>query len=176
MKVGVTGHRPAKLVGGWRAYENGGVGFYGFLDFMYYYLRALDTDELVSGMALGFDTIAASAAIGTAIKLHAYVPFEGHHRKWKENEQNTFHSIMRRENTIPHIPTKKPQGYGEVCLMLDNRNKDIVDSGIDILVSLWDGSSGGTANCIKYAQSKGVPVVNLWNVYQLIMNKRLEDT
>ncbi len=28
----------------------------------------------------------------------------------------------------------------------------------DMLIAVWDGSDGGTANCVKYAQSKGVDI------------------
>jgi hypothetical protein len=30
------------------------------------------------------------------------------------------------------------------------------------LLALWSGSTGGTKNCLDYAQGKGVEVRNLW--------------
>ena len=31
----------------------------------------------------------------------------------------------------------------------------------DLVLAYWDGSSGGTKNCIKYAIDSGVKVVNI---------------
>lgn len=33
----------------------------------------------------------------------------------------------------------------------------------DSLLALWDGSSGGTKNCLDYARKKGKPYINLWD-------------
>jgi hypothetical protein len=30
------------------------------------------------------------------------------------------------------------------------------------VLAYWDGSSGGTANCIKYAEKKKKPIINLF--------------
>ena len=35
---------------------------------------------------------------------------------------------------------------------LQKRNEWMVDH-CDILIAVWDGTSGGTANCVNYAQS-----------------------
>jgi hypothetical protein len=32
-----------------------------------------------------------------------------------------------------------------------------------IIVALFDGTAGGTANCMAYARSKRVPIENLWS-------------
>jgi uncharacterized phage-like protein YoqJ len=44
------------------------------------------------------------------------------------------------------------------------RNEWMVDNA-HIVLALWDGSSGGTGNCIKYANRKSVnkPIINLWS-------------
>jgi uncharacterized phage-like protein YoqJ len=44
---------------------------------------------------------------------------------------------------------------------MQRRNEWMVDRA-DKLVALWDGSWGGTFNCIEYARKKGVPFDNLW--------------
>lgn len=174
MKIGVTGHRPEKLIGGWKAYQNGGDGLYIPVGFLNHYFRALGVTELVSGMAVGFDTIAAYA-LDEDCKLHAYIPFEGHHKKWQKYEQDAFEHIMEQSYVIPHIPEFKPTTYQEVCMMLNKRNQDIVDSGIEVLVALWNGTPGGTGNCVKYAQKQGVTVLNVWDVYEWVMNKKLKE-
>ena len=34
-----------------------------------------------------------------------------------------------------------------------------------VLLALWDGTSGGTENCIKYALKKSCVIINLWDEY-----------
>jgi uncharacterized phage-like protein YoqJ len=44
---------------------------------------------------------------------------------------------------------------------LQKRNIWMVDRSTAVL-ALWDGSKGGTANCVKYAEKVSVPVFNVW--------------
>ena len=32
----------------------------------------------------------------------------------------------------------------------------------DLVLAFWDGSSGGTGNCVRYAGKVGKPIENLW--------------
>jgi hypothetical protein len=41
----------------------------------------------------------------------------------------------------------------------------MVDHGTRV-AALWDGSSGGTGNCIRYARRVGRPFDNLWLDWQ----------
>lgn len=36
----------------------------------------------------------------------------------------------------------------------------------DLVLALWNGTAGGTANCIKYAEKVGKPIVNCWSRYE----------
>ena len=36
----------------------------------------------------------------------------------------------------------------------------------DSIVALWNGTSGGTKNCIDYAEKKGKPIINLWERFK----------
>lgn len=35
------------------------------------------------------------------------------------------------------------------------------------IAALWDGSWGGTFNCLNYARRRGVPIDNLWDRWTL---------
>lgn len=180
MKIGVTGHRPEKLIGGWKAYEQNGIGAFAFIETLRAYFDMLGATTVVSGMAVGFDTMAALATgwnneRNTYIKLHAYVPFEGHHKRWQKYEQETLQFLLDLPYCTKYVPDFKPTTYQEVCMMLNKRNQDIVDSGIEVLVALWNGTPGGTGNCVKYAQKQGVTVLNVWDVYEWFMNKKLKE-
>jgi uncharacterized phage-like protein YoqJ len=41
---------------------------------------------------------------------------------------------------------------------MQDRNIWMVDH-CDALIAVWDGTSGGTANCVRYAQKVGKPIV-----------------
>ncbi len=44
---------------------------------------------------------------------------------------------------------------------MDKRNKWMVDN-CDLLIAVWNGTSGGTANCVNYAKSinKQIIIIN----------------
>lgn len=48
--------------------------------------------------------------------------------------------------------------YTRTCMQM--RNQWMVDH-CDALVAIWDGSSGGTENCVNYAKDQGVPMVRI---------------
>lgn len=54
-----------------------------------------------------------------------------------------------------HVPVPKA---------MQIRNEWIVDRA-DRIIALWDGSFGGTHNCITYANKRKVPVDNLWDAW-----------
>ena len=41
------------------------------------------------------------------------------------------------------------------------RNRHMVDQA-DLLLSVWDGSPGGTGSTVAYARRQGVPVRAVW--------------
>jgi uncharacterized phage-like protein YoqJ len=152
--VAGTGHRPEKL-GGFGAEINRT-------------LHALATRWLseehpgvvISGMAQGWDQALAHAAIDLGIPLVAAIPFKGQEAIWPLAAQRRYHAILRRAREIVAV---SEGGYSARAMQA--RNELMVDL-CDSLVALWDGSSGGTANCIRYATDRARPVkpyVNLWD-------------
>jgi Uncharacterized protein conserved in bacteria len=47
------------------------------------------------------------------------------------------------------------------------RNEWMVDHS-ERIAALWDGSKGGTGNCIKYAQNKNKTIDNLWTRFEVL--------
>jgi uncharacterized phage-like protein YoqJ len=47
---------------------------------------------------------------------------------------------------------------------MQKRNEYIVDNS-SLLLSLWDGTSGGTKNCLDYAKKKEIPWENIWDAW-----------
>lgn len=148
-----TGHRPDKL---------GGYG-----DDIYNRLVALATDSLIrlnpshviSGMALGWDQALAEAALNLQLPVIAAVPFKDQERMWPASSQNKYHRILDR-CTVQEVC---PPGFA--AWKMQRRNQWMVDN-CDVLLALWNGSTGGTDNCIQYALEKERTIVNLWEVWE----------
>jgi uncharacterized phage-like protein YoqJ len=145
MIVSITGHRP----------NNKNMGGYNLPNPKYIYicqqidkqLRGLKPDKIISGMALGVDQWAANIAIKLGIPFIAAVPFIGQEKKWPEKSQRAYNSLLRKAADIVVI---SDSGYTAQKMQI--RNKWMVDQ-CDLLLGVFDGSSGGTANCIEYAKS-----------------------
>lgn len=154
MIVAGTGHRPDKLGG----YENrtrlalGGLATE--------YLSRKKPDLVISGMALGWDQALAGAAIALGIPLCAIIPFEGQERKWPEDAQARYARLLASAGEVV-VASPWPSTSA-----MQKRNEMMVDRA-DRVVALWDGSWGGTFNCVKYAEKTRVPIDHLWNRWSL---------
>ncbi len=62
-----------------------------------------------------------------------------------------------------------------INVKLDNRNKYMVNNS-DYVLAVWNGSSGGTYNCIKYAkkQNKKIDYIIIGDNMQIIKNDAQE--
>lgn len=67
-----------------------------------------------------------------------------------------IHNNMRSEISKHQIYTQEYKPY-----LMQARNKYMVDY-VDILIGVWNGSRGGTANCIEYADKIGKPVLIIY--------------
>lgn len=149
MIVAGTGHRPDKLLGYSVEAENRLIAF------ARRNLARLRPSEVVSGMALGWDQALAQAALDLNIPLIAAVPFQGFGTKWPKSSQYRCTAILCCAAEV-HIVSQIPSTRA-----LNQRNEWMVNRA-DEMLALWDGSWGGTFNCIEYADKRGVPVSNLW--------------
>lgn len=150
-----TGHRPDKL-GGYseRIHKI-------LIDLAEAALEDYKPEMVISGMALGWDQALAQASINLGIPFTAAIPFQGHPLKWPEESQKRYSKILDKAENIVILSTSYNPG------VMQKRNVWMVDqlSSDDMLLALWDGSDGGTRNCIKYAEKKDINIVNLWPIF-----------
>lgn len=160
MKIAVTGHRPDKL-----GNEYDLIGKYS--DFIRKKLDIIIDDLkpeiMISGMALGVDTIFALMALDKKIQLIAAIPFEGQESKWIESSKTLYNEILGNNLTIKKYVCDPIYAIWK----MQKRNEWMVDN-CDILIGVWDGTNGGTANCIGYARKKGKKII-------LINPKQIND-
>ena len=154
MIIAATGHRPDKL-GGYDEKTRRALG--GLATEYLHYERP---ELAISGMALGWDQAFAAAAVVLGIPFIAAIPFEGQERMWPNHSQIRYCRLLEHAARVEIIVERKLPF--NIAGAMQTRNEWMVDNSIK-LAALWDGSSGGTCNCIRYAEKTGVPYDNLWN-------------
>ena len=151
MIVAFTGHRPNKL-GGYRLPNPTYVHVCQQIDST---LRALKPDTVISGMALGIDQWAAHIAYRLGIPFIAAVPFVGQEKAWPIASQTTYQKLIKLAKEVVIVSEGE---YAPIKMQI--RNQWMVDH-CDTLIAVWDGSAGGTGNCVKYAQSVNKNIVRI---------------
>lgn len=150
-----TGHRPNKLGGyGKEAFDN-------LVTLAHMYLCAGNpVDEVISGGALGWDQALATASIQLSIPTVLALPFPGFEDRWPKESRDYLYGLMTRAYIVKFVCEPGYAGW-----KMQERNKWMVDHS-DLVLALWDGSTGGTGNCIQYAKKVGKPITNLWEIYE----------
>lgn len=148
-----TGHRPNK-VGGYSKEAQSKL---------YYlakgWLEDNHPDKVISGMALGWDQALANAAYVLDIPYIAAVPFAGQQQAWPEESREFFDMLLAHAEETVIVSNGRYAPW-----KMQVRNEWMVDH-CDTVLALWDGSAGGTGNCIQYANKVGKPIINLWEIY-----------
>lgn len=150
-----TGHRPDKL-GGYNPGARAKLGAFALKT-----LEELAPTKVISGMALGWDTALADAALGLKIPLIAAVPFKGQELVWRPEDQERYRAILAQAEKVEIVC---PGGY--TLIKMRARNRWMVDHA-DTVLALWNGDpQGGTAQCLGYAAHAKKPVVNVWEKWR----------
>lgn len=154
MIFAATGHRPDKL-GGYGPEVSARLTRFAeaYLDLFF------RPSSVITGMALGWDTAWAQAAARLRIPFIAAVPFEGQECRWPLGSQQLYRALLEKAKEVVVV---SPGGYDPAKMQI--RNQWMVDHA-DLVVALWNGSSGGTANCVRYAESQGKPIDNVWSAW-----------
>ena len=113
----------------------------------------------IAGGALGFDTMAALEVLSLRerypeIKLRLAIPCENQTKGWKEKDILLYEEIMSQADDVVYTS----RTYTSGCMHI--RNRYMVDSS-DFCVAYMTKASGGTAYTVKYAEKKGVEVINV---------------
>lgn len=157
MIVAATGHRPDKLGG----YSNS--AFVRLMNLAAEYLVQLEGCTAISGMALGWDQAFAAAAVMLSRPFIAAIPFAGQESRWPEDSQARYRALLKQAQRAEVV---SPGGYSPHKMQV--RNRWMVDHA-DHVLALWDGSAGGTRNCVEYALNKGTPVTNLYSEWKAMV-------
>ena len=154
MIVAVTGHRPQKL-GGYSTGVNMKL-----LDLAQQALKRHNIEKVLTGMAQGWDQAIATSCAVLNIPFVACIPFTGQDEMWTADGKRLYQFLMEKASEVKLVsngsysPTK-----------MQKRNEYMVDNS-EFLIALWNGTPGGTANCIAYAKKVGRKGENWWPKYK----------
>lgn len=171
MRIAFTGHRPDKLPDGYGKNEK-------LRDFIEECLcKKLDSLDyglshikVITGGAIGIDQIAANAALCCKYyggdyeeQVHVVIaePFKFFWQKWPPQTVEDYFDLRHRVDDFFQVCEP---GYAP--WKMQKRNEYMVDN-CDELWAYWDGSDGGTKNCIDYAKKKGVKIRNLYEEFAI---------
>lgn len=150
MIVAFTGHRPDKIGG----YDMSSPEIRKIRYELFTKLKKLKPKKAISGMALGVDQLAAEACIAAEIPFIAARPFIGQELKWPLESQKRYRELLGQASEIVTVCDGAYAAW-----KMQKRNEWMVDH-CDLLLAVWDGSAGGTANCVKYARSIGKTILH----------------
>lgn len=150
-----TGHRP-KVLGGY-----GDDVFAKLCSLAARVILEEKPDSCVSGFALGWDQAVAFTCLELGIPLTAAVPYEGQERMWPRESQRFYHQLIARCSDVHFVCDEGYAGW-----KMNRRNEWMVDNSTK-LIALYNGSlTGGTANCVLYAERVGAEMRNVWPTWE----------
>lgn len=156
MKICVTGHRPNKMYG----YDIYNKQWTELKEKFKKLLLDNKCDEAITGMALGVDTVFALAVLelkqeGHNIKLHCAIPCKNHSCKWGKKSIDLYNKILSKADKVKLVSDEQYKPY-----LMQKRNEYMVDLS-DKIIAVWDGTKGGTKNCVEYATKCNKDIIRI---------------
>lgn len=149
-----TGHRPNKL-GGYSDQAKVRLVAVAFTA-----LTHIRPRLVITGMALGWDTALAIAAYGLGIPYLAAVPFEDQDCQWPAQSRVIYREILANAERV--VQVCEP---GYAAWKMQRRNGWMVQN-CDQVLAMWDGTDGGTANCVHTARGLGRHIFNYYPMWR----------
>ena len=111
------------------------------------------------GMARGTDLyyleILARLKEEYPLHIEAVIPCPSQSARWPEAQQRRYLRLLGACDRT----TVLEEAYSDGCML--RRNRYMVEHA-DRLLTVFDGSPGGTAATIRYARSRGLKIIALW--------------
>lgn len=148
-----SGHRPDKLPDKLTGYDYNNPVYKYIKTELYKIIDELKPTKIISGMALGFDTILAQAAIDLKIPFIAAIPFVGQEKIWPQSSKDTYNKLL---NLAAEKVIVCEGGYA--AWKMQKRNEFMINNATTVVACYNGDLSGGTFNCIEYAKSLNIPI------------------
>lgn len=145
MKIAITGHRPPKVGG----YAPSVTQAYIMLELLQTFAILKDKYPslvILTGMAQGVDQWAAEVCCDLELPFIAYLPCQGQELSWPAASQVYYHRLLEEAQSVKIISHGPYRSW-----KMQVRNEHLVNDS-EFLIAVWNGSSGGTGNCVEYAE------------------------
>ncbi len=112
------------------------------------------------GMARGCDLYFAEAVLALReqkpeLRLIALLPCPEQAESWPEAERQRHQALCGRCDDREVLEPR----YSDGCML--RRNRTMVERA-QVLISVYDGSTGGTGNTVSYARKLGLQILPVW--------------
>ncbi len=154
MVLAFSGHRPEKLP--WT--DEGDLRCLALKEQLRRTVRQLageGYDVFLCGMARGCDAYFAEAVLEAGLRLEACLPCPSQPDRWRPGERERYHRLLLGSAAVYMVEP----AYSPGCML--RRNYWMVDR-CDALLTVYDGSGGGTGATVDYAARRGKPILSLW--------------
>lgn len=162
MVCAFTGHRPERLPWGTDERDARCEAIKTLLRREIGALYAQGCRVFLCGMARGCDQYFAEAVLTLrdegrlpGARLVAMLPCPSQAERWDAGERARYRALLARCDAVRMLEDRYTPG----CML--RRNRAMVDAA-DVLLTVFDGSEGGTAATVRYARRSGVRIVPLW--------------
>jgi uncharacterized phage-like protein YoqJ len=116
-------------------------------------LEEIKPVKTISGLAQGIDSWAIDVCLELSIPYIGACPFLGQEKVWPKESQERYHKYLKLAEKVVIVSEGGYAGY-----KMQVRNEWMVDN-CDLLIAVWDGTMGGTGNCVNYAKSKNKKMI-----------------
>ena len=160
MVCGFTGHRPEKLPWGTNEEDPRCRALKLLIAREAEQAAKHGAEVFCCGMARGCDLYFAEAVVqmkkrSPALRLEVWLACPGQAELWRESDRLRWQRLLDLCDCV-HVLER---AYSDGCML--RRDKAMVD-GADELISVWDGSAGGTGWTVRYAKRLGKRIRALW--------------
>lgn len=163
-----TGHRPPKLGGYGKPAKRA------LVNFAIEVVKSAGTKKAIVGMALGWDQAVAEACLRLNVPFVAAVPFPGQEAYWPKESQDHYRWLLSQANETHVVSPLVAGNSNRASAFMMVRNKWMVERCSEVH-ALWDGSRGGTGNCVLDANISHVRVINHWDAWERFQQRVFED-
>jgi hypothetical protein len=156
MKIGITGHQHLEVPSAWRWVEE---------QISRHLATIASPVTAVTSLAVGADQMLARLVLARGGRVHAVIPFHDYERTFDADHVEAYREM--RSNADAEI--MRVVGTDEDAYLAAGRR--VVELA-DTMIAVWDGKpaqgKGGTADIVRYAKQRRVPLVQVNPVAQTV--------
>ena len=160
MVCAFTGHRPHKLPWGHDEQDPRCLAVKQMLDRRLREAYTLGCRTFLCGMAQGCDTYFAEAVLALRqekpeINLVAMIPWQGQADRWKPDARRRYERLCAACDSVEILDPVYSAGSAL------RRNSAMIRQA-QVLISVYDGSNGGTGNTVRQGETLGLTILPVW--------------